>query len=87
LHLFIQTTGHSGVAAASMPAADNVIGELEASLIASLRAMGGWTNVDVLFTEWGGAVLNHDRISGAHPVLAPGGADVLAFVAKHAFIP
>jgi hypothetical protein len=67
---------------------------LEASMADSLRRLGGWINVDVLFEEFGGPFLNHFRIGGAEPpkwlsyiVAGPSaGSDVLDFVGKHLFL-
>jgi hypothetical protein len=59
----------------------------EASICRSLRAMGGFTTVDVLFTEWGAPLLNHLRIGMSKPWLTGRScADVVHFAIAHAFV-
>ena len=64
-------------------------GVLEARMARSLRAMGGWVNVDVLFTEFLAFTLNHVRIacSARVPGVAATGRDVVAFMASHTLAP
>jgi hypothetical protein len=61
------------------------VGDDERNMIRSLRAVGGWTNVDVHFTEFGGTFFNHNRLSGSP--FSSAGRDVFAFIAQHCFIP
>lgn len=54
-------------------------------MIRSLRRIGGWTNVEVLFREFGASILNHIRIADARPWLTTVGADVPRFVLRKLF--
>jgi len=58
----------------------------EAAMMVGLRSMGGWINVDVLFTEPLALPLNHLRIAVSAPGIAWHGQDVLRFVAQHVFL-
>lgn len=89
----------SSANAAAAPAAVPVPPPLqleEAAIIAGLRSMGGWVNVDVTFHEplmslllpGSRSFVNHLRIIEAKPLVTGGiGGDVTAFLAGHFFIP
>ncbi len=78
--------------AGAMPAAacaftrDSDLGDLEAAIISRLRQLP-WTNVDVAFEEFPAYLLNHFRIIHARPYLSSLGEDVVAFFARHCFVP
>jgi len=49
--------------------------------------LGGFTTVDVLFTEWGAPLLNHLRIGMSKPWLTGRScADAVHFAVAHAFV-
>ena len=74
-----------GVAPASSDAAAGSEGSIESTLVAQLRSIGEWTNVEVLFQEPGAFILNHMRVADARPWLTSVGSDVPRFVARHHF--
>jgi hypothetical protein len=52
-------------------------------MVARLRALGGWSNVDVEFEEVGAKVLNHLRIVASPPLLTWWtGDDVIRYAAS-----
>jgi hypothetical protein len=59
----------------------------EASMATHLRSMGGWTTVDVLFTEWPAFLFNHLRVAVSRSWVAGVGSDVPRFVCRHLFDP